>query len=108
MTEPDDPILEIDLDGVTYRQLYDMVVENGEIIITIDKTAVQACKRGLTVHKSRIKQKLKEADLAPDSNVLRFEEILVPGSPELVKLHIIHGQPKTVLVHKIEIPDDTI
>ena len=109
MIEDDDnSILEIDLEGVTYRQLYDMVVENDEIIITIAKADVYTCKRGLTVHKSRSKQKLKDSGLATDDTVLRYEEIPVKGRPDLVKLHIICGAPKTVPIHKIELPDNSI
>lgn len=119
MTDPtkfqatNDPIIEIDLEGVTYRQLYDMVVENDEIIITINKDDLYACKRGLTVHKSRAKQKMKEAGLVADDTVLRFDEIKIKGpdgkiNPDLIKLHIICGAPKTVPIHKIELPDHEI
>ena len=105
---PTDPIQELDsLEGITYRGLYEMLEEHGEIIITIGATDIQQVKRGLTVHKSRIKTKLEEAGLPTEDKVLRFVELPCTDIG-FVRLHIINGQPKMVKIKAIELPDDSV
>lgn len=103
-----DDIFQVDLDAMTYRQLLDTVTAHGEIIVTLAKDDVAACKRGLTVQKSRDKSKFTSAGLEADADVLRFYEIPIPDEKELIKLHIVRGSRKTVKIHSIQLPDNEL
>lgn len=104
-----------DLDGeddnaMSFRQIMNMLIENGEVILTLAKDDVPQVKRNLTSLKSRDAMKLKNAGLEIGNDVLSYIELL-PKSGQAdtdVRLHIRLGPRKNVLVKHIELPDDSL
>lgn len=99
-----------DDNAMSFRQIMNMLVENSEIILTINRDDIPQVKRNLTSLKSRDAMKMKNAGLEISDDVLSYIELQAePGQAESdVRLHIKLGPRKNVLVKKIELPDDTL
>lgn len=99
-----------DDNAMSFRQIMNMLVENSEIIITINRDDIPQVKRNLTSLKSRDAMKMKNAGLEISDDVLSYIELPAKEGQAKsdVRMHIKLGPRKNVLVKKIELPDDTL
>lgn len=103
-------IEELDYTGpaeYTYRELLDLVVERGELIITMEAHVVDNFKHNLSKMKTRDRAKQKSAGIITDTNSLSYTLIEIPGDPVHVKVHIRYGPRHVVRLASIELPDNT-
>lgn len=93
--------------GMSYADIYDSVLLNEEIVITLPTDIVERVKIGLRNHKARHLAKLKEADIQPDSTRLVFHTAPSPTVENAIDLTIILKETVTVPILKLTIPDST-
>ena len=110
MTTPVEDILDDENTSYDFTELYNTVVQNKDIILTIPRDQVELLKKGLSVKKSKENQKLKSAGLVASNEAFSFltyddEET---KETENTKVRVKLGPRTTVNVLKIEVPDDNI
>ena len=108
--EIEDPIVEDtigeDDEEVSYADLYNSCILNGEIIITIPNEFLERTKRGIRNYKAKLYLKCKEDGVPTDSSVLSFSEDMSKEFPGCTELHILSQRKATVKIKKIVIPEN--
>lgn len=93
-----------------FNELYNLVQENKDVILTIPTDQVEHLKKGLSVKKSKENAKLRGAGLVVPNDAFSFtvyqtkEQEKTEDSTVRIKL----GPRSSVTVKKVEIPDDSL
>lgn len=91
--------------GTSIDDIYSFLLQNEDIILTIDADQEEDLRRGLTLVKHRHQRKIKEAGIPAngESKQLGFRvvEVLDTKEPKQVKLQIWLKKRTTVKVHKM-------
>lgn len=111
---PAQDFTELPEDGLTMREIYELIASNGDVILTIPEAEVKRVREGLSGVKAKINQKLKANDLPPETSTLEFAVLQWPplleggGDPNkgMVRLQCYLKYPDKVKVTKVEIVKD--
>ena len=96
-------------DGVySFRQLYDMLIEKKEIILTIAPSELDALRTGLSMRKTKDNIKLKNAGLEPESLILKFSAYASKNTPAALDVHVRLAQRQGIRVMSLALPDNEI
>lgn len=95
----------IEPDEMSFKQIYDMVVENGELILKINKEDEAALRKGLASVKYRQNAKLKDSGLEPDTSVLSYQVTSLANEPGKISIQILLSTRTSIKVHNISLPD---
>lgn len=93
---------------LTLTEIYNQVVENGELILTIDPTEERSLRTGLAGVKAKQNAKLKEAGLQIDTATLGYTVTPNKEKAGLIDVHIILSKKQAITVYSMKRPDDSI
>lgn len=99
--EDDDETTELSL-----VDIYNRILLNKELIITVPKDQEEMLRKGLASVKSKQNTKLKESGINPDSSQLQYNVTPNTEIPDAVDVHIILSKRAAITVLKIQRPDD--
>lgn len=102
-------------EGTSYnfRELLDSVIQMTEVIFTVPSDQVHALKTGLTTRKSKDNQKLTNAGLPGDNNVLNFKVYEAKDKdgaviPDQMCVRVKLAPRKSIQILSMTVPDDQL
>lgn len=108
MSKDGQPVLEDEVTPLTLTEIYNQVLANSEIILTIPAGEEQALRTGLASVKAKQNAKLKSAGLAPDSSTLSYTVTPHKTVPDAVDVHIVLSKKQTITVIAMKLPDNEL
>ena len=109
------PVVDLTADSEAeydFNELYKLVMDNTDIILTIPTDQVEYLKKGLSVKKSKENAKLKHAGLAVANDAFSFtvyqtdEQKKEQSTDSTVRIKL--GPRSSITVKRVEIPDDSL
>lgn len=93
---------------LSLTEIYNQVVANDEIILTIPASEEQALRTGLAGVKAKQNTKLREAGLQTDKSTLSFTVTPHKTAPDAINVHIVLSKKQTITVLAIKLPDNEL
>ena len=107
------PVVLDETTPMTLTEIYNQVMANDELLLTIPADEEQALRTGLAGVKAKQNAKLKASGLQPDKSTLSFVVTPVKGKdgvviPETIDVHIVLSRKQTITVLAMKLPDDQV
>lgn len=91
---------------LSLADIYNRLLINKELILTVPKDQEETLRKGLASVKSKQNTKLKESGIQPDSSQLQYNVTPSIDIPDAVDVHIILSKRTSITVLKMQRPDD--
>lgn len=105
MVDTSPPVLEDEVTPLSLTEIYNQVLADNEIILTIPAGEEQMLRTGLAGVKAKQNAKLKSAGLQPDSSTLSYSVTPHKTMPDVVEVHIVLSKKQTITVIAMRRPD---
>lgn len=102
------PVIDDEVTPLSLTEIFNQVVANDELIVTIPANEEQALRTGLAGVKAKQNTKLKENGLQPDKSTLSFTVTPHKTLPDVIDVHIVLSKKQTITVLAIKLPDNEI
>lgn len=103
---------ELEEGSMSLTDIYNMVVANQELILTIPADEEERLRKGLASVKAKTNKKLQEEGMPVDKSMLSYITTPVMDNNKQptgnVQIHIILGKPNGITVLGIKLPDSEI
>lgn len=101
-------IIEQEAAPLSLLEIYNQVLANSEIILTIPAAEEHALRTGLAGVKAKQNAKLKASGLQPDTSTLSYNVTPSKASEGAIDVHIVLSKKQTITVLSVRLPDDEI
>jgi len=94
--------------ALSLMEIYNNVVSNGEIIVTIPEEEEEALRKGLASVKAKQNAKLKDAGLPTDKSTLSYTVTKSKEHEAAIDVHILLSKKAAITVISMKLPDPSI
>jgi hypothetical protein len=93
---------------MSLADLYQKLLAEEELIVTIPREAEETLRKGLSSHKYKLNQRLKREGIPPDDSTFTFQVTESKSHPGAVDVHIFLAKKSTIPVLEISKPDNEL
>lgn len=106
--DDEDPTSPIENGEMTFDSIYSFLLDKGDIIITIDKAAEEAVRRGLSLVKHQHTKKMRQSNPNFGDKTIKYKvvEEIEGTEPAQIRLQIWLEKKSGVYIHRIVVPDN--